>query len=167
MRAAQSLHALAWRACDVTVRCWEPWCEELFALPIALLFGVSGPSWGSFWGDLGAHLDCLGAFLGRLGALLGASCAVLWRSWGPLGPSWPLLRHKSESAENVRFPKRVAQFWLSGALLGSILEPSWGVLGASWAVLKPSSGVLGPIAPLLFFNQTCHRERKCSNRDRH
>ena len=84
----------------------EPWrCElvtspfavgslgvtSFFALPIALLFGVSGPSWGSFWGDFGAHLGCLGALLGRLGALLGRlgaswkPSAVLGLSWGPLG----------------------------------------------------------------------------------
>ena len=69
----------------------EPWrCElvtspfavaslgvrSFFALPIALLFGVSEPSWGSFWGDFGAHLGCLGALLGFIGRLE-----------GPVGPS--------------------------------------------------------------------------------
>eukprot|EP00959_Pyramimonas_sp_CCMP1952_P474515 9503607-Pyramimonas_sp.AAC.1 len=39
LRNRSLLGALALRACDVTVRCWGPWCEELFALPIALLFG--------------------------------------------------------------------------------------------------------------------------------
>ncbi len=87
LRSRSLLGALALRACDVTVRCWEPWCEELFALPIALLFGVSGPSWGSFWGDFGAHLDCLGALLGHLGAFLGRLGAS-WRHLAVLGLSW-------------------------------------------------------------------------------
>eukprot|EP00959_Pyramimonas_sp_CCMP1952_P069841 1458187-Pyramimonas_sp.AAC.1 len=44
LRNRSLLGALALRACDVTARSWEPWCEELFALPIAILFGVSWPS---------------------------------------------------------------------------------------------------------------------------
>ena len=60
--------------------------KSFFALPIALLFGVSDPSWGSFWGDLRAHLDCLGALLGRLGVLLGGLGAS-WRDLAVLGLS--------------------------------------------------------------------------------
>ena len=127
----------------------EPWrCElvtspfavgslgvtSFLALPIALLFGVSGPSWGSFWGDFGAHLGCLGALLGRLGALLGRlgaswrPLAVLGLSWGPLG----------------------AVLGVSWAVLGlswAVLGPSWAVLEPSWAVLVPSWVPFGPSGP--------------------
>ena len=81
LRHHSLLGALVLRACHVTARSWEPWCEELFALPIALSCGVSGPSWGSFWGSLEALLDCLGALLGRLGALLGHIGALLGAFW--------------------------------------------------------------------------------------
>ena len=128
----------AW-ARDVQVaaaRSSEPWSEELFALPIALLFSVSGPSWVSFWGSFGALSDCHWALLGRLGTLLGrlGACwrplAVLGLSWRPL---WALL----------------GACWGSlGALLGSSydpLGPSWGPVWPSWGPLWQFSGRCGSL----------------------
>ena len=50
LRNRSLLRAVVLRACHVIARCWEPWCEELFALPIALLFNVSAPSERFFGG---------------------------------------------------------------------------------------------------------------------
>ena len=93
---------------------WSPWG---YPVPIALLFGVSGPSWGSFWGDFGAQRDW--AVFGRLRALFGTSCEPL-----------PLSEPSSEPVSA-----------LSGASwgpLGALLRPSWAVLKPSWEPLGPS-----------------------------
>ena len=139
LRHRSLLGALVLRACHVTARCWEPWCEELFALPIALSCGVSGPYWGSFWRPLGALLDCLWALLGP--------------SWGPLGPSWGLLEAFGSLGALL------AASWgplgsllgLSWGSLGAVLGPSRAVSGPSWAVLEPSWAFFGsfcePLGP--------------------
>ena len=154
LRDRSLLGALALRACHVTVRSWEPWCEELFALPIALLFGVSGPSWGSFWGDFRAHLGCLGALLGRLGALLGRlgaswrPLAVLGLSWGPLGAvlgvSWGSL-----GALLGRLGALLGRFGALLGRLGALLGRFRARLGASGAVLGRSLEPLGPVSAVL------------------
>ena len=114
----------AW-ARDVQVaaaRSSEPWSEELFALPIALLFSVSGPSWVSFWLSFGALSDCHWALLGRLGTLLGRLGAC-WRPLAVLGLSWRPL-------------------W---ALLGACWGSLGALLGLSWGRPKTLSGRLGAL----------------------
>ena len=130
LRHRSLLGALVFRACYVLARCWEPWCDELFALPIARFCGVLEPSWRSFWGPFGLLLGPFWALSGRLGALwgrLGASwmpLAVLGLSWRPLG----------------------AVLGASWGSLGALLGPSWDPLGPSRCPLGPSWGPLGPFS---------------------
>ena len=113
------------RACHVTARTWEPWCPEMFTLPLAL-------------GSLGVENYLRNRSL--LGALALRACHVAVRCWEPWceelfalpiallfgvsGPSW-------------------GSFWgdfgahlgCLGALLGrlgDLLGVSWAVLGQSW-----------------------------------
>ena len=62
------LGALVLRACYVTARSWEPWCSEMFTLPLAL-------------GSLGVE-NCL-SNRSILGALVLRACYITARSWGP------------------------------------------------------------------------------------
>ena len=109
----------------------------------------------------------LGPVLGPSWAILGASWAVLGPSWAVLGPSWKLLgpswgglgrllgrpvtseSPKDNFVENVRFTKGMGQFLRLGALLGRMLEASWGLLGASLDVWRPSSASRSPLGGLL------------------
>ena len=88
-------------------------------------------------------------------AVLRPSWAVLGLSWGPLGPSWSGLgcllgglgasgSRNSEKAKNIENKNNGNQrCWPLGALLGGILEASWGVLGAHLGRLGAILGVLG------------------------
>ena len=64
-------------------------------------------------------------------------------SWIPLGPSWDHLgglrgrRQPSEARKGAEAKNTPTQFWPLGALLGVLLEASWGFLEASWAALRP------------------------------
>ena len=104
------------------------------------------------WSSLGRLLGRLGALLGCLGALLGASLAVLERSSGPLGPSWSVGKPKKPEGKKHRKNNEIQRFWLLRALLGGLLEASWGVLTAPWAVWRPSWAswiALGPSRTML------------------
>ena len=128
--------------------------------------GPLGASWGPFGGILGPRArnvrsgppsgHPLGAVLGASWAVLEASWAVLGPSWAVRGPSWgPLgpsrgdlggLLGRLGASGSVRgknakiLQKRMEnqRFLPLGALVGKLLEASWGVLQASWAVWKPS-----------------------------
>ena len=119
--------------------------------------------WFSSWAALGAFLGPFWAVLGASWAVLGPSWAVLGPSWGPLWPSWSGLRgllgrrgasesRKSQKAKNIGKTHDNQRFWPLRALLGSLLEASWGVLTAPWAVWRPSWAswiALGPSRTML------------------
>ena len=119
--------------------------------------------WFSSWAPLGAFLGPFWAVLGASWAVLGPSWAVLGPSWGPLWPSWSGLRgllgrrgssesRKSQKAKNMKKNNEIQRFWLLRALLGGLLEASWGVLTAPWAVWRPSWAswiALGPSRTML------------------
>ena len=119
--------------------------------------------WFSSWAPLGAFLGPFWAVLGASWAVLGPSWAVLGPSWGPLWPSWSGLRgllgrrgasesRKSQKAKNIEKNNEIQRFWLLRALLGGLLEASWGVLTAPWAVWRPSWAswiALGPSRTML------------------
>ena len=125
------------RACYVTARSWEPWCSEMFTLPLAL-------------GSLGVE-NCL-RNRSLLGALALRACHVTARCWEPWceelfalpiallfgvsGPSWGSF-----------WGDFGARLGCLGALLGR-LGALLGRLGASWrplAVLGLSWGPLGAV----------------------
>ena len=61
---------------------------------------------------------------------------------------------KGENAKNIEKTNENQRCWPLGALLGGLLEASWGVLEASWAVWRPSwaswndfSATRGPLGP--------------------
>ena len=68
LRRRSLLGALVLRACYVTARSWEPWCSEMFTLPLAL-------------GSLGVE-NCL-RNRSLLGALALRACHVTVRCWEP------------------------------------------------------------------------------------
>jgi len=105
------------RACHIIARWSEPWCEELFVLPIALHV---------------ASLGVLGGPLGLFAGAFGLSWGSLGLSWGPFWLSWGLLE---------AFGRLGALLAASWDPLGSFLGLSWGSLGA---VLGPSRAVAGP-----------------------
>ena len=121
LRNRSLLGALALRACHVTVRCWEPWCEELFCVTdrsfIWRLWAFLGVLLGRFWGPFGL-------------------------SWGPLGPSWGPAGSSGGILE--AFGRLGALLGASWGGLGSLLGLSWGSLGPSWGPLGPFGGPLGP-----------------------
>ena len=95
----------------------------------------SGPVFGAVLGASWASLEDSGAVFGRAGVVLG-------RSWRPLGPCWGVLggllgrlgapaNRKGENAKIIRKRKGNHHFVPLGALLGGLLEASWGVLKAS------------------------------------
>ena len=96
---------------------------------------------GQLLGRLGALMGRRGRLLGRLGAhwaVLGASWGLLGRLGAVLGGYWAVLeRRKAEKPKMTKTSKKNNEnqrFWPLRALLGGILEASWGVLGASAAV---------------------------------
>ena len=157
------LGALAFRDYHVAARSREPWCSEMFTLPLAL-------------GNLGVenclrHRSLLGALVLRachvtvccwepwceelfalpiaiLFGVSGPSWGFFWGpfglSWGPLGPSWGPFGPYGGLLE--AFGHLGALLGASCGLLGSLLGLSWGSLGA---VLGPSRGPLGALLCLL------------------
>ena len=75
--------------------------------------GVVGPTWVTFWGQLGSSLGAFGGSLGRLGSLLDRLGCLLGSGGGPR-------RGEPE-----------------------LLGVSWAVLGASWGHLGAPRGHLG------------------------
>ena len=85
LRRNSLLGALVLRPCHVTVRCWEPLCEELFVLPIARFCGVLEPSWRSFGGPFGVLLELFWALSGPPGsfwAFLGLYFSYIFLHFG-------------------------------------------------------------------------------------
>ena len=69
---------------------------------------------------------------------------MLERSWKPLGRSWSVGKPKRRERQNPSKTNGKSMSLPLGALLGVLLEASWGVLEASHCVLEASRGILGP-----------------------
>ena len=145
LRHPSLLGALVLRACcHVTVRCWEPWCEELLRYRSLFYLASLGPLGGPLglsWGHVGPSWGVLEA-LRAMGVGTGLPLAVLGPFWEPLGPSWGDLgdllgrlgTSGSRKCGNARIcpkPTEKQSILPLGALLGVLLEASSGVLETS------------------------------------
>ena len=139
---------------------WKCLLERLGVL-LGASWGLLGASW-RLLGPLGAESSEFERCFLPLGPLSGPSWGSLrpsWvpivPSWAPRGPSWSPLgsfpcrlwgllgrlglgeSSRGEHTENIRFPIRMAQFWLLGALLECLLERLGVLWGASRRLLVP------------------------------
>ena len=165
LRCRSLLRALVLRACYVTARSWEPWCSELFTLPLALEPWCSElPTSPLALGSRGVksclrYRPLLEAFVQRachVTELLGASVAQAVQSLHSVPTPRDCLRHRALGSLGGKSFLRPRSLLGALALLsvdggswgsswspfGALLEPFWGPFGPSWGPFGPSGGIL-------------------------